>query len=140
SAGQETQFSPLPASQTPFPHTAPLPAQSAGQLVHVSEASQMPLVHAERSSLHPAVHLGVPAQPLHVAPPRLVPSHSSPASRTPLPQVFVVDTAICAAVVVWLAWVMVMPLVGSAKLWPSARMRTSSVLVLGRVWMLVRSA
>src|SRR5262245_8903001 len=120
SAGQETQFSPLPASQMPFPHTAPLPAQSAGQLVHVSEASHMPLVHVERSSLHAAVHFGVPAQPLHVAPARLVPSHSSPGSRTPLPQVVdaVVDTVICADVVVWLAWVIVTPLVASTKLWP----------------------
>jgi len=59
-----------------------------------------------------------------------------------LPQVVdaVVDTVICADVVVWLAWVIVTPLVASTKLWPSARMRTSSVLVPGLLWMLVRSA
>src|SRR5262245_3056913 len=122
----------------PWPHVAPLPTQSAGQLVHVSEASQTPLVHPVRSILHPAVHVGVPAQPLHVAPARFVPSHSSPGSRTPLPQV--VDTVICAEAVVWLVWVIVTPSVASAKLWPSARRRTSRVLVPGLVWMLVRSA
>ena len=97
SAGHKTQFSPFPASHTPLPHTAPPLTQSAGQLVHVSETSHTPFVQPERSILHAAVQDGVPAHPPHVAPPRLAPSHSSPGSRTPFPQV--VETAIRTAVV-----------------------------------------
>ena len=106
----------------------------------LSEASHTPFVQPERSILHVAVQDGIPAHPPHVAPPRLAPSHSSPGSRTPFPQAEVVETAIRTAVVSWLVCVITRPLVGSAKVWPSESSPTRRVFVLGRVWMLVRSA
>ena len=135
------QFSPFAASHTPLPHRAPLLTQSAGQLVHVSDASHTPFVHSERSILQAAVQTGVPAQPPQVAPARFPPSHSSPGSTTPLPQaVDRVDTVTRAAVASWLVCVMVKPFAGSENVCPSASTRTRSVFVLGRVWMLVLSA
>jgi hypothetical protein len=54
SLGQETQFSPLAASQTPFPQVAPLPeTQSLGQLVQISSVSQMPSLSQTGHAVQP---------------------------------------------------------------------------------------
>jgi hypothetical protein len=108
------------------------------QLEHVSLASQTPFEHALMSRRHEASQRGVPAHPPHVAPPRFAPSHCSPASRTPLPQLMLIVT--WADVASWPTCVIVSPADGSLNDSPFARKRTSSVLPPGLVWMLVRSA
>jgi phosphatidylserine decarboxylase len=84
-----------------------VPTQSAGQLAHVSLASQTPFVQVLVSMRQEASQRGVPLHPPHVAPPRFAPSHCSPGSRTPLPQLMLI--VICADAASWPTWVIVSP-------------------------------